>query len=414
MRKINILYLFLIVAITSCVIGCKKMDDTYRQFVEDGETVYVARADSIKAHSGENRIELTWLLLSDPKVRSYKVYWDSRSDSLEGNVQKTDEVDTIRVMVNNLDEGVHYFEVYMFGEGGTKSVQTEVIGHSYGDIYKNSLLPRIVRNAEWAPGSSITLELTNASEDAVRTEFEYLDRTTGELTTQFVSSDAEIDTLPNVKAVENEAEIKYRTVFLPDSTAIDTFYSEYSTMTLVKTGLEVDKSGFAILPLDNDAWESHYANRAPELMWDGSTTSSPYATVKADMPSSFAIDLGKTVDLTKFRWNDYSGGNNYAYFYNRGTPIHFEVWGSNDPTEDGDWSKWTKLGTYEIKRPSGLPRGEDLTQEDIDRGIEGHEFTFDESQDNNYRYIRFKVFDVWQGTDPYHVWVGELTFWAFP
>lgn len=413
MKQSIILYLFLFGLIALSASGCKEMDDTYRQFVENGEKVYVGRADSIKAHSGKNRIQLSWLLLSDPKVRGYKVYWDSRSDSLEGTVQKTDQVDTVQVMVDNLDEGVHYFEVYMYGEDGTQSVETEVIGHAYGTIYQGALLPRIIRNAQWAPQSSIVLELNNANEDAFRTEVDYVDKNTGALTTHFISPEAETDTLLNVNAVQNEAELKYRTVFLPDSTAIDTFYSEYTTINLIKAGLEMDKEKFEILPLDNDAWESHYKSRSPELMWDGSVSSSPYATVKHAFPSSFAIDLGKKAELTKFRWNDYVG-NNYAYFYNRGTPVHFEVWGSNDPSEDGDWSKWTKLGSYEIKRPSGLPHGEDKTQEDIDLGIAGYEFTFDESQDNTYRYIRFKVFDVWQGSDPYHVWAGEITFWAFP
>lgn len=412
--KTNItLYLFVIMAIAIYAISCKKMDDTHRQFIENEKNVYVAKADSIKAHSGKNRVELTWLLLSDPKVRSYKVYWDNRKDSVEGTVQKTDEIDTVRVMIENLDEGIHYFEVYMFGKDGARSIQTTAIGNSYGANYQSLLLPRIIKNAAWGPNNSINIELTHASNDDFRTEIEYTDKDKGTVVKHFISSDIELDTLLRVDDQEGEAIIKYRTAFMPDSTSIDTFYSEYSTIKIIKTGLEIDKSGFSILPLDNDVWQSHYSNRTPELMWDGSNSTSPYATLKSDFPSSFSIDLGKKADLTKFRWNDYKGSN-YAYLYNRGTPIHFEVWGSNDPGSDGDWKDWTKLGTYEIKKPSGLPAGEDLTQEDIDYGLTGYEFSFDRTKDTNYRYIRFKVLDVWQGADPYYVWIGELTFWAFP
>jgi len=413
MRIRNNLHIVTYVLLLAAMMGCKKMDDTYRQFVENGETIYVAKADSLIAHSGMNRVQLSWLLISDPKVRSYKVYWDSRTDSLDGPVKKTDEVDTVRVMIDNLAEGVHYFEVYMFGEEGSRSVQATAIGRSYSAVYQESLLPRIVKKMEWGPQSSLRLELTNSSEDALWTEVEYIDKNSGRLTQHIIPRDAESVTLLNVGDTDGEASLKYRTAFLPDSTAIDTFYSAYTDVSVVKTGLEMDKGEFSILPLDNDAWESHYANRSPELMWDGSTTSSPYATVQASFPSSFAIDLGKEANLSKFRINDYTGSN-YSYLYNRGTPIHFEVWGSNDPSEDGDWSKWTKLGTYEIKKPSGLPYGADLTQADIDLGVEGYEFLFDDMKDNSYRYIRFKVFDVWQGRDPYHVWIGELTFWAFP
>lgn len=416
MRNYITFFLFLFTASAVYMIGCKKMDDKYRQFVENGETVYVAKADSLEAHSGKKRVELTWLLLSDPKVKSYKVYWDSRKDSLEGTVQKTDNVDTVRVMVNDLEEGIHYFEVYMFGKDGNMSVQSTAIGYSYDAIYQGSLLPRIIKNADWGDNNSIHFDLTPAGNDAYRTEIEYTDKDKNSIVTHFVSRDIDEDTVLRVKNKTGGAPLKYRTVFLPDSTAIDTFYSNYTTINVIKRPQELDKSEFSLLELDNDNWQSHYSTRSPDLMWDGSTSSSPYATEMPDQfPSSFSIDLGEEAELTKFRWNDYSGGKDYAYFYNRGTPVHFEAWGSNNPGTDGDWADWTQLGTYEIKKPSGSTSAkDDLTQADIDYGIAGYEFSFDSTKDNTYRYIRFKVYDVWQGKDPYYVWIGELTFWGMP
>lgn len=413
MRNNIIVSLSILTAATVYMIGCKKMDDTYRQFVENGEIVYVSKADSLEAHSGKNRIELTWLLLSDPKVRSYKVYWDNRTDSIEGPVQKTDQEDTVRVMVDNLDEGIHYFEVYMYGKDGNPSVQASVIGNAYGAVYQGALLPRIIKSASWGENSSIALELTPANQDAVRTEIEYEDKNSG-VSTYFIPSNVDTTTLLHVKDNKGVATLKYRTIFLPDSTAIDTFYSDYATLKVIKTGLELDKSKFSLLHLDNDTWESHYASRTEELIWDGSTNTSPYATEMPDhFPSSFSIDLGQEADLTKFKWNDYWTTDNYNYLYNRGTPVHFEVWGSNDPGQDGDWADWTLLGTYEIKKPSGGSNAGPDTQADIDLGMEGYEFEFDTARDNTYRYVRFKVLDVWQGKDPYYVWIGELTFWGF-
>lgn len=409
----NIITYLLFATATLYIVGCKKMDDTYRQFVEDGEIVYVSKADSLEAHSGENRVELTWLLLSDPKVRSYKVYWDNKSDSIGGTVQKSAQIDTIRVIINNLDEGVHYFEVYMYGEDGNPSVQASVIGNSYGAIYQESLLPRIVKGASWGANNSIALELTPASHDAIRVEVEYEDKKNGPLT-YFVPSNMDTSTLMNVKDKKGVATLKYRTVFLPDSTAIDTFYSDYTTIKVIKSGQELDKSKFSLLHLDNDTWESHYSSRTEDLIWDGSANTSPYAIeMPVHFPASFSIDLGQESDLTKFRWNDYWRDGNYNYLYNRGTPVHFEVWGSNNPGQDGDWADWTQLGSYEIKKPSGGSSSGPDTQEDIDLGVAGYEFSFDTTQDNTYRYIRFKVYDVWQGRDPYYIWIGELTFWGF-
>ena len=72
----NKYFLLLLLAATAFQ-SCKKMDDIYREFYESGETVYVGKADSIKVRGGNERVELTWLLLSDPKVASYKVYWNN-------------------------------------------------------------------------------------------------------------------------------------------------------------------------------------------------------------------------------------------------------------------------------------------------------------------------------------------------
>src|SRR5699024_6139765 len=152
----------------------------------------------LEAHSGENRIELTWLLLSDPKVRSYKVYWDNKKDSLEGAVQKTDQIDTIRVMVNDLSEGIHYFEVYMYGKDGNPSVQASAIGNAYGSIYQDALLPRIIKNTTWEVNSSLALELTLANQDAVRTEVEYEDKIKG-ISTFIIPSNVDTATLLHVK-----------------------------------------------------------------------------------------------------------------------------------------------------------------------------------------------------------------------
>ena len=96
----NILILLVLSLLFSIFTSCENMEDTYKEFVGDGETVYIGKADSIKARGGRNRLELSWLLLSDPKVSSFKVYWNNKGDSIEGDLVKTENVDTVKLMMD--------------------------------------------------------------------------------------------------------------------------------------------------------------------------------------------------------------------------------------------------------------------------------------------------------------------------
>ena len=101
------------------LLSCGKMDDTYSEFVKDGERIYIAKADSLKVRGGNKRIQLSWLLLSDPKVVKYKVTWNNGRDSIVNPVVKTASVDTVTLMIDNIEEGTHEFEIYTYDKLGT-------------------------------------------------------------------------------------------------------------------------------------------------------------------------------------------------------------------------------------------------------------------------------------------------------
>ena len=393
--------------------GCKKMDDTYRSFVEKGETIYIAKADSLKAFSGKNRVELNWLLISDPKVKGYKIYWNNKKDSLEGVVHKTDKVDTVKVTVENLEEGIHYFEVFLYGRDGDFSMSSEVIGSSYGDSYQRSLLPRIIREAKWLEKiGMVEIDLTTAGDDIIGMEIEYENKK-GENITHTVDNDIEIDTLFNVGVGSSATELRYRTLFLPDSTALDTFYTDFATTALGEYDFEVeiDKSNWKILKLGNDVYEAKQASRYPEMIFDGIVDPAFIAAeVPNQYPHSISIDFGEKVLLKHIRKNDYWKDNTLQYLYERGSPRIYEVWGSNNPTMDGDWSKWTLLGSFESVKPSGGEWSDPLTEEDIEAGKEGELFPFEDVTEA-YRYVRFKTIETWRPTEK-SPWIAELTFYG--
>src|SRR3546814_3760695 len=122
------------------------MDALYSGFLEEGEFIYPGKADSLRAHPGYNRIQLSWIVLADPNATNAVIYWDNRADSLEVDLGQVARPDTMRVILNDMEEKAYSFQVVTRDEKGNLSVTSEVLGTVYGDVYQNSLLTRAVRN----------------------------------------------------------------------------------------------------------------------------------------------------------------------------------------------------------------------------------------------------------------------------
>lgn len=221
--------------------SCGKQDDIYKEFLKGGEKVYTGRADGLTSYAGNGRILLTWQLVSDPKITKCKVFWNDKKDSSVLAVQKTANTDTIRLTLNNLSEGAYTFQVYNYDNAGHSSIKSEVIGTVYGDTYAASISNRPINNATYAAATkTATINWFGVSPQAVKVEITYTDATTGNdvllvdvpvLNPKRLSDPPAFintTTLPNYKA---GTPVKYRTGYKPEVTAIDIFYTDYSTVT---------------------------------------------------------------------------------------------------------------------------------------------------------------------------------------
>lgn len=203
------------------VAGCKKMEDKYRQFVENGEIIYIGRADSVQIRGGDHRLEISWLLLSDPKVDSYKLYWNNRQDSIVSKVTKTAFVDTVRVLLDNMPEGLHHFEIFMYDNLGNSSVPVVVSGRSYGNQYSSYLVNRIFKEPKTLSGIGLQLNWAPAENELLFSEVQY-ENTEGVTVQHIVDRRAELDTL---KLFPVGGVLRLSSAYKPDSLALDTFYS---------------------------------------------------------------------------------------------------------------------------------------------------------------------------------------------
>lgn len=214
--------LLLIVAV--CGYACSKMEDSYNEFTKNGEIVYTGRADSLKLQPGRNRIGLSWLLLSDPRITRCKIFWNDGADSVTIPVQRTESVDTVRIMLTNMAEKTYTFDIYTYDDLGHSSVKVDTIGIVYGDHYAGSLFNRPIKTIAFSADTA-RLEWSGASAQCVGSQIRYAD-TGGVMRSAWVASAEKQTKLP---ALEKGLSFEYRTLYLPVKAAIDTFYTAWES-----------------------------------------------------------------------------------------------------------------------------------------------------------------------------------------
>lgn len=219
-----------------CVVfsSCDKMEDGYLKYAEGGEIVYIGKADSVKTFSGKNRIKLSWLLISDPKISKCKVYWNDRLDSTIIDVVRSKGVDTVKVIIDNLAEQSYNFEVYTFDNAGRSSVKVETSGKVYGNRYAGSIFNRTLKSVAFSVDKA-NIEWYAAAADAIAVEIKYTDKFGVERTVRQEPilnpnnpRDApSIPVLVSLPDFKKGNSFQYRTLYKPALSAIDIFYTAY-------------------------------------------------------------------------------------------------------------------------------------------------------------------------------------------
>lgn len=223
------IYQAIIAICFTCLLACSKMDDTYDDFIKDGEIVYIAKADSVTAYPGNNRMNLSMLLIADPRISNVKVLWDAggQKDSTEKAVQRTADVDTVRFSFNKLAEGTYTFYIYTYDKAGHRSVKTDVIGTVYGEKYIAQLVNRAIKSGAYDDlAKTATVKWFGVGTDVIGEEFIYTD-VLGMTRKQFNKHEGAPDSVTVLPDFKKGNSFQFRTLYKPAPNAIDTFYSNY-------------------------------------------------------------------------------------------------------------------------------------------------------------------------------------------
>ena len=275
------------------LLGCESMDDTYKEFIRDGEIVYVGTADSVKIFPGRNRLILNFLI-SDPTATKALVLWNNQTDSLGIPIQRVYQTDTISTELTGLKEGSYSFDIYTFDDEDNSSVVVNAVGNVYGDHYIESLLDTPVKGAyvNETDNTRIDVAWGTADETALGSEVIYTD-SSKETHTLFVPSGEKSTALTDYLSGSS---FRYRTFYLPEETAIDTFYTSYKTAVVKGVATEYSKSGWVASGTDYDTGNS----RPPKNTIDNNESTVWHMNKTTSYPHSMSIDMGEVLTVSGF------------------------------------------------------------------------------------------------------------------
>ena len=226
MKKIISFYKFLLFTlIVAGIYSCKDMMDFHKEYIKNGEIVYLSKMDSVVSYPGKNRIQLSGYLNNGYNVNKIAVYWNSRADSMIFNYTKSKTIDSLNLIIPNLAEQSYIFEIYTTNTAGNRSIKVPIAGTVYGEIYRKTLVARSSNGFDYDGKQLKSLWLT--ADDLERgTTIRYTTETSGIATLLLSTSLSEI-VLPKLKFGTS---FSFRSVYVPEKTAIDTFYSAWTTM----------------------------------------------------------------------------------------------------------------------------------------------------------------------------------------
>lgn len=384
------------------VVACESLEETYSEFTESGEFTYIGKADSVMTAPGFEVIRVWVALNGDPKITKGRVESSDGVVSHDFTVTRAKQGrDTISFDMD-LPEGDYALNLFLMDDEGNKSISSEFGVVSYGALYQSSLVNRIPTVDASFDGTAKFVWSTPA-DGMLKTILTYEDEAGTLQQLEIANEDAET----TVDSYKLGGKIMIESVYRPTVNAFEDFKAVAFETTF--EDYELDKSLFELVGLPSDIERIDPTVPAQEKdwynAWDGNpNTVKVFLERNAAKPAYITLDLGVTVELTKF---DLIG----FLPYDPVTPSDYQIWGIGDVDDinakettvaaNEDFAAWknesTDLGWTLLVDDS-------RTNSDDRRG-------FSKKIDNQtqVRYLRLVFIDNFHASNP-DIGMNELTF----
>jgi len=219
--KFNNLYIICIVFMVFITLSCSKMNDLHQSYLDEGEIIYAAKVDSVAPSAGKTRIQLEMFVISQ-RIESVRVYWNDYKDSVD--IAVGNQTGSKIKVLENMEEKGYIFQFVSFDKFGHRSLPFEVTGKVYGSRFQASLTNRVVASKTALVAGKTTITWSGAVDKGVRCDLTYTNISGVQITKKVPMNVAKTELL------DLASDLKYRTLFLPEATAIDTFYTDYKSI----------------------------------------------------------------------------------------------------------------------------------------------------------------------------------------
>lgn len=219
----NKIYIGLVILTAFFIQSCSEMNDLHEGYLEEGETIYAAKLDSVSDKPGNYRIELELIILSQ-RIETVRIYWNDYADS--SDVSIGNQIGTFSHILNNMEERNYIFQCVSLDLYGNPSLPFEVTGQVYGDNYQSQLLNRRVSTDVVTVDTvenvlALNWTILSALDQGVMLEYFDADSALVLLT---VPAD---EAITYIESWKPESTFKYSTLYKPVGLAIDVFGADY-------------------------------------------------------------------------------------------------------------------------------------------------------------------------------------------
>ena len=280
-------YILGIVLLAFFAQSCSTMNDSGDQFLDEGEIIYAAKVDSVISRPGNERIQLD-LSVASQRIETIRIFWNDYADS--SDVHIGNQIGTFPVLLNDMEEKGYVFQLISIDKDGNRSLPVEVTGTVYGNNYQTSLSNRMIKSITALLDGTLTISWSGIVDNGLYCNLSYVN-TSGDQIDKIILMSETTTVLTDLAS-----DIEYNTAFLPDSAAIDTFYTDF---VVKKVYADIDKSDWTATA---DSYEAtgQLPNGAPEKTIDGDVATYWHTQHVGGMPGFphwLAYDMKKKIDV---------------------------------------------------------------------------------------------------------------------
>ncbi|MDR2775982.1 MAG: discoidin domain-containing protein, partial [Tannerella sp.] len=217
--------------------------------------------------------------INSQRIENIRIYWNEYADSAD--IAINNRVGTFSKMLEDIEEKEHIFNLVSFDKFGNKSLPFEVVGTVYGDRFQSGLTDRTIQTAS-AENDGTTINWGGMPDNAISCELAYTDNEGHERILRILSS--ENSTL----IPDTPSSVRWRTLFLPETTAIDTFYTHWRALNYIP--YKYSTEGWTAESRNgNHGWGA--AGGEPYKVLDGDLNTGWHSKTGTALPQCLVVDM---------------------------------------------------------------------------------------------------------------------------